>query len=76
MQVNVLEAKTNLSKLIAQALAGEEVVIARDGIPAVRLVPMTASKKRVLGLGQIPLGADFEKRSMAPLDEEDCEAWG
>jgi prevent-host-death family protein len=44
------EAKTNLSELIAQAEAGEEVVIARGKEPAVRLVP-TAWKpeRRILG---------------------------
>jgi prevent-host-death family protein len=38
--VNVHEAKTQLSKLILAAEAGEEVVIARKGVPAVRLVPV------------------------------------
>lgn len=37
---NVHNAKTNLSKLIERAEAGEEVVIARNGKPAVRLVPV------------------------------------
>ena len=37
---NIHAAKTNLSKLIEQALAGEEVVIARAGKPLVRLVPV------------------------------------
>ena len=36
------EAKTHLSRLVERALAGEEVVIARDGVPAVRLVPVPA----------------------------------
>ena len=36
--VNVHEAKTQLSRLIEQALRGEEVVIARNGVPAVQLV--------------------------------------
>lgn len=40
MQVNVLEAKTQLSRLIERAEAGEEVVIARAGRPAVRLLPI------------------------------------
>ncbi len=45
--VNMHKAKTDLSKLVAQALAGEEVIIARDGEPAVRLVPVR--KKRIPG---------------------------
>jgi len=41
MQVNMLEAKNQLSRLVKAALAGEEVVIASDGRPQVRLVPCT-----------------------------------
>ena len=39
MQVNMLEAKNQLSKLVKAAVAGEEVVIASNGQPQVRLVP-------------------------------------
>ncbi len=41
MQVNVLEAKSQLSKLVKAALEGEEVIIARNGEPKVKLVPMS-----------------------------------
>ena len=37
---NIHNAKTNLSKLIERAEAGEEVIIARDGKPVVRLAPV------------------------------------
>ena len=49
--VTVHEAKTHLSKLIARAEAGEEVVIARGKAPAVKLVAVTppALGPRVLG---------------------------
>lgn len=40
MQVNLHDAKTHLSRYVEQALAGEEVVIARAGRPLVRLVPV------------------------------------
>ena len=43
---NVHQAKTQLSKLIDAALKGEEVIIARDGVPAVRLVPVHSSRVR------------------------------
>jgi prevent-host-death family protein len=43
---NIHEAKTNLSKLIEQAEAGEEVVIARNGKPAVRLTPVEPRTRR------------------------------
>jgi prevent-host-death family protein len=51
VEVNVHHAKTNLSRLIEQAENGEEVIIARNGKPAVRLVPVEKSKKSLLGCG-------------------------
>jgi prevent-host-death family protein len=70
---NIHNAKTNLSKLIEQAEAGEEVVIARNGKPAVRLTPIEPEKKpdiarRPDGLpawmgslkGQIWIAPDFD----------------
>ena len=55
MEVNVHEATTNLSKLIAAAESGEEVIIARAGKPAVKLVvvapPVHKSRKHMLGSG-------------------------
>lgn len=38
MQCNILEAKNQLSKLVQAALSGEDVVIANNGVPVVRLV--------------------------------------
>ena len=50
MQVNVHQAKSQLSKLIERALAGEEVIIARNNKPTVRLEVLTeARRKRKLG---------------------------
>ena len=43
---NVHQAKTQLSKLIDAALKGEEVVIARDGVPVVRLVAVERKRER------------------------------
>ena len=40
MQVNILEAKTQLSRLVKAAKSGEDVIIAHHGVPAVRLVPV------------------------------------
>lgn len=39
VQMNIAEAKAKLSELVARAEAGEEVIIARDGVPAVVLKP-------------------------------------
>jgi prevent-host-death family protein len=44
MQVNMLEAKNQLSRLVKAALAGEEVIIANNGVPAVRLVTVASAK--------------------------------
>jgi prevent-host-death family protein len=38
--VNMHEAKTTLSRLVDRALAGEEIILAKAGRPAVRLVPV------------------------------------
>ena len=38
-QVNIHEAKTNFSKLLARVSQGEEITIARNGKPVARLVP-------------------------------------
>ena len=59
--VNMHTAKTELSRLVARALAGEEVLITRHGKPAVRLVPVR--QKRVPGSarGAIHFGPDFDK---------------
>ena len=52
--VNIHEAKTQFSRFVDQAEAGEEIVIARAGKPVARLVPLEtlASKPRKLGLGK------------------------
>ncbi|MCP9775062.1 type II toxin-antitoxin system prevent-host-death family antitoxin [Cyanobium sp. HWJ4-Hawea] len=44
MQVNILEAKNQLSKLVKAAQAGQEVVIAQRGVPAVRLVAISPAE--------------------------------
>jgi prevent-host-death family protein len=54
--VNIHAAKTQLSRLIAEVLAGEEVVISKAGTPVVRLLPFVASEEpRRLGVlaGQV-----------------------
>ena len=50
MQVNILEAKNNLSSLIVAAERDEEVVIARNGVPVAKLVKYTANKVAVPGV--------------------------
>ncbi len=67
--VNIHAAKTQLSRLVDQAAAGEEIVIARAGKPVARLVQLEEKpKKRVLGLyeGELRIPADFD----APLPDD------
>ena len=63
MQVNMHDAKTRLSELVAAAEAGEEVVIARNGVPAVRVTAVANGHPPIrLGRleGQIRLHEDFD----------------
>ena len=67
--VNIFEAKTQLSKLIAMAESGEEVVIARAGKPVARLTQFKPEKRPIVfGLmkDKIWVADDFD----APLPEE------
>lgn len=62
--VNIHEAKTHLSRLLARAEAGEEIVIARGGRPIARLVRYTPSRApRKLGRwnGKIRIAPDFDQ---------------
>ncbi|MHB9116799.1 MAG: type II toxin-antitoxin system Phd/YefM family antitoxin [Burkholderiales bacterium] len=45
--VNIHEAKTQLSKLLEQVQAGEDVVIAKAGAPIVRLIPYVPPRRRI-----------------------------
>lgn len=65
-QVNIHEAKTNLSQLLSQVMLGEEITIAKAGKPIARLAPLkTTNKKRVLGTerDKFTIPVDFD----APL---------
>lgn len=68
LQVNIHEAKTNLSKLIQKVIAGEEVVIAKGNQPIVKLVLIENLKpQRRLGTakGKIKIADDFDE----PLED-------
>jgi prevent-host-death family protein len=74
MEVNIHEAKTNLSKLIQRAESGEEIIIARAGKPVVRLVLVpaeTPKKYREFGRlkGKLGLPDDWEEKFKA-MDKE------
>ena len=71
--VNVHQAKTQLSRLLAQVEAGEEVVIARRGQPVARLVSCKPRSKRQFGAlkGKIALTDAF----FEPLPEDELKLW-
>lgn len=62
MQINMYDAKTRLSELVHKALAGEEVVIARDGKPMVMLTPVAPKRRSNRGMlaGQFTVPEDFD----------------
>lgn len=80
MRVNVGQAKTELSKLLARVEAGEEVEIARDGTPVARLVridpPMRpgvrflASRGALAGRISIPEDFEFSEAELDALLDE------
>ncbi len=74
VQMNVAEAKAKLSELLAAVEAGEDVIIARGGVPAARLVPIARAGVRlgilegVVDPGSVP---DF----LEPMSKEDLAEW-
>ena len=73
-QVNIHEAKTNLSALIEEVQAGGEIIIAKAGKPVARLAPLDipkALRKPGAMKGKIRIAEDFD----APLPDELVEAF-
>ena len=63
MEVNIHEAKTHFSKLIQRVESGEEIIIARSGVPVARLIRVEPKNKvRPLGMdrGKIWIADDFD----------------
>jgi prevent-host-death family protein len=71
--ISIHAAKTHLSRLIARAEAGEEIVIARGRNPVVKLVSIAPKPKRVFGAmkGQFTVGPEF----FEPMSEEELALW-
>ncbi|WP_407278825.1 type II toxin-antitoxin system prevent-host-death family antitoxin [Aromatoleum evansii] len=70
--VNVHEAKTHFSRLLEQAHAGQEIILAKAGKPYARLMPLappTTGRRP----GRLPgrIGDDF----MKPLSDAELDAW-
>lgn len=74
MDVNIHYAKTHLSKLLQRAEEGEEITIARDGVPVARLVPVAKPvQRRQLGTyrDRVWIADDFD----SPLPSEILDAF-
>jgi prevent-host-death family protein len=67
-QVNIHEAKTNLSRLVDEVTNGEEIVLAKAGRPVAKLVPISLRRPRQPGFlkGAIEIASDFD----APLPSD------
>ena len=72
--VNMHQAKSTLSRLVERALAGEEIVIARNGEPLVKLVSVAKEPKRRIpgrSRGKIWIAPDC----FDPMTEEELDLW-
>jgi prevent-host-death family protein len=71
--ISIHVAKTHLSRLIARAEAGEEIVIVRGRKPVAKLVPIAPKPQRVFGAlkEKLSVGPEF----FEPLPPEELESW-
>ena len=77
--VNLYEAKTTLSQLVDRAAAGEEIIIAKNGVPLARLVQFAGPRKRRRPggwEGRVYIAEDFEwhRKRRGEDDDEDGAA--
>jgi antitoxin (DNA-binding transcriptional repressor) of toxin-antitoxin stability system len=72
---SIHDAKTNLSRLVERACAGEEIVIARGKTPVVKLVP-TGTQIPRREFGAMKGRARVTRVFFEPLPEEELAAWG
>ena len=70
--VNIYDAKTQLSRLVDRAAAGEEILIARAGTPLARLMLLSTPAPREPGLLR---GLAVPDAAFAPLDPDDAALW-
>jgi prevent-host-death family protein len=78
MQVNIYQAKAQLSALLEKAMAGEEIIIAKAGKPIARLTPVAARngsrsgvKRGGLKKARLKLAPDFH----APISDDELLSW-
>jgi prevent-host-death family protein len=75
-QVNLAEAKAQLSRLVDQAAKGKGVIIAKSGIPMAKLVPLGHEKRRKFKFGTLKnvLSEEAVAAIEAPLPEDILDA--
>lgn len=73
--VNVHDAKTNFSKLLAEVEAGGEVIISRAGVPVARLVPLADAAKPKRQFGSLKGKIGWDDAFFDPLPEEELRLW-
>jgi prevent-host-death family protein len=71
LTVNMQEAKTNLSRLVASLKQGNEVIIANRGVPVARLEAIKDDKKRPMGF----VGGELPQSFFDPLPEGELALW-
>lgn len=69
--INVHEAKTHLSKILDQVRGGEEIILAKDGRPYAKLVPIEQADKRPMGFVPGKISETF----FDPLPREELDRW-
>ncbi len=70
--INVHEAKTHFSRILEQAHAGQEIILAKAGKPYARLMPLAADSGRRQA-GRLP--GRVEAAFFEPLPEDEANAW-
>lgn len=81
IHVNIGEAKTRLSELVAAAQRGEEVVIAGASAPAVRLQPVETvqdvveARRQAFGMWRDKFSEEQMDALLAPMSEDDLALW-
>lgn len=69
--LNVHEAKTHLSRILEDVRAGEEIILAKRGVPIAKLVPVEEPSKRRLGF----LNGRLTDAFFEPLPEDEMRHW-
>ncbi len=71
---NISDAKTHLSRLVRLAGQGEDIIIAKAGVPKVRLVPIPESPP-VRRPGRFAGSLTVDSSFFDPLDDDELSAW-